>query len=114
MRLSSALTLSMASDAQFSIEIVAGLRERQRLIVLQVSPGTTVREAVEQSKILRYFPEFDREALRYGVWGVVVSPDRVVSDGERVEIYRPLIFEPREARRQLAAIGKTMRDGRSD
>ena len=101
----------MASEARITVEVVAGYRERQRLIELQVPPGSTVRQAIDASGILRYLPELEDDALSVGIWGVVVPPDRILRDGERVELYRPLRIEPREARRRLAAVGRTMRDG---
>ena len=91
------------------IEVVGGLPRRQVLVELELSCGATVADAIERSRILKRFPEIDRSDLQVGVWGKVVAPDRVLKDGDRVEVYRPLAMDPREARRQLALAGKTMR-----
>lgn len=92
-----------------SVEVVAGLPRRQLLVDLELSPDATVADAIERSRILKRFPEMDRDDVQFGVWGKVVAPDRVLKDGDRVEVYRPLAMDPREARRQLALAGKTMR-----
>jgi len=93
------------------VEITTGTPQRQRLLELEVEEGTTVDELIERSKILRYFPELNREVLTLGVWGKRVRGDRELFDGDRVELYRPLKIDPREVRRQLASLGRTMRDG---
>ena len=92
-----------------SVEVVAGLPRRQVLVELELAPGATVADAIERSRILRGFPEIERSDAQFGVWGKVVAPDRVLKDGDRVEVYRPLAMDPREARRQLTLAGKTMR-----
>lgn len=91
------------------IEVVAGVSERQLLLELDVPSGATVASAVQASKILKRLPQIDSEEIRFGVWGRVVEPEHPLKDGDRVEIYRPLALDPREARRQLALAGKTMR-----
>ena len=93
-----------------AVEIVAALPERQKLIELEVPAGSTVADVIAASKILRYFPELEEGELETGVWGRVVARDTEVKAGDRIELYRPLLIEPREARRQLALIGKTMSD----
>jgi hypothetical protein len=64
--------------------------------------GTTARQAVERSGILQRFPEIDLDQVNLGIFGQVVSPDAGLRDGDRVEIYRPLIAEPKQARRERA------------
>ena len=92
-----------------SVEVVAGLPRRQLLVELTLSRGATVADAIEQSRILKRFPDIDPAETTVGVWGKVVEPGRVLKDGDRVEVYRPLAMDPREARRKLALAGKTMR-----
>ena len=94
---------------RISVEVVAGVRDRQLLLELDIEDGATVAAAVEASKVLKRFPEIASEELQFGVWGRVVPPEHRLKDGDRVEIYRPLAMDPREARRQLALAGKTMR-----
>ena len=94
---------------QLSIEVVATTPERQVLLEMQVEEGATVADVIETSQILRRFPTLDTGSLKFGIWGRVVERDHPVCDGDRVEVYRPLAIDPREARRQRALLGKTMR-----
>ena len=109
MRLPSAPSRSTGAEV-LTVEIVAALPERQKLIELEVPSGSTVADVIAASKILRYFPELGDSELEAGVWGRVVSRDTAVKAGDRIELYRPLLIEPREARWQLAMVGKTMSD----
>jgi hypothetical protein len=85
-----------------SVEIAYALPETQLLIELEVVAGTTVGEAIENSGILQRFPQIDLSRQKIGIFGKVVEPDRVLSSGDRVEIYRPLIADPKDARRRRA------------
>lgn len=84
------------------VEIVYALRDRQVLLAFEVEGGTTARQAVERSGILQRFPEIDLARAGMGIFGRVVSPDTPLRDGDRVEIYRPLIADPKDARRTRA------------
>jgi putative ubiquitin-RnfH superfamily antitoxin RatB of RatAB toxin-antitoxin module len=84
------------------IEVAYALREEQVLLELKLPEGTTARQAVERSGILQRFPEIDLDQVNLGIFGQVVSPDAGLRDGDRVEIYRPLIAEPKQARRERA------------
>ena len=84
------------------IEVTYALREEQVLLELEMAEGTTARQAVERSGILRRFPDIDLAQAGLGIFGRVVSPDTPLRDGDRVEIYRPLIADPRQARRTRA------------
>lgn len=88
--------------------MVYALAERQALIAITVPSGATVGEAVEQSGIAEQFPEQDLSACTLGIWGRLAGSDQLLQDGDRIEIYRPLNIDPREARRKLAAEGKSM------
>jgi putative ubiquitin-RnfH superfamily antitoxin RatB of RatAB toxin-antitoxin module len=90
------------------IEVACATPARQTVLQVSVPPGTTARRAVNVSAIADDFPDLDIEACRLGVWGEVVPDDRRVVTGDRVEIYRPLAMDPRDARRQRAAAGQTM------
>ena len=94
--------------AALQIEVVFADTREQRLLSLSVANGTTVAEAIEQSGIQQHFPAVDLSALDVGVWGQPVERSRVLRDGDRVEIYRPLLMDPREARRKLAEHGEAM------
>jgi uncharacterized protein len=86
--------------AGLRVEVVYALALAQTFVRMTVAPGTTVREAVEKSGVLRGVPAAG--ALGYGIFGHRVSPDQPVSDGDRIEIYRPLRLDPRRARRARA------------
>lgn len=87
---------------EIEIEVVCALPARRRVVRLTVPAGTTLRQAVERSAIFRDFPELDPGRCRYGVYGQVRDPDTPLAAGERVEIYRPLPVDPRQARRRRA------------
>ena len=84
------------------VEIVYALRDRQVLLAFEVEGGTTARQAVERSGILQRFPEIDLARAGMGIFGRVVSPDTPLRDGDRVEIYRPLVADPKQARHARA------------
>lgn len=94
--------MANAEPGPFGVEIVYATVERQRLIALAVTPGATIAEAIEVSGILREFPEIDLRVNRVGIYGQLARLDDVVHAGDRVEIYRPLQADPKEARRQRA------------
>ncbi len=86
------------------VEVVFALPDRQVLEALEIEDGATVAEVIAKSGIEKRFPDVDLSALQVGVWGRLVDRGRIVRDGERVEIYRPLEVDPREARRLKAGI----------
>jgi uncharacterized protein len=93
----------MAESARaLSIEVVYALREDQALFALKTEPGTTVGQAIERSGILRRFPEIDLTRARVGIFGKSARLDTRLRDGDRVEIYRPLIADPKDSRRERA------------
>ncbi len=98
----------MAGQKTIEVEVVFALAERQELVALAIASGATVGEAIDQSGIAKRFPEQDLSACALGIWGRLADSDHVLQDGDRIEIYRPLLIDPREARRQLAAEGKSM------
>lgn len=90
------------------IELVYALPDRQALVPLKVEPGTTVQQAIDRSAIAERFPGDDLQRCAVGIWGHLVARGHTVRDGDRIEIYRELAIDPREARRRLARSGKTM------
>jgi putative ubiquitin-RnfH superfamily antitoxin RatB of RatAB toxin-antitoxin module len=86
------------------IEVAFALPDRQFLECIDVGEGATVADAIRQSGLARRFPEVDIEKLEAGVWGRPARRDRVLAEGDRVEVYRPLEMDPREARRLKAGI----------
>ncbi len=104
----------MADDEMLNIEVAYALPAHQVLLALRIRAGTTVREAVEQSGILESFPDIDLGSNQVGIFGKLTKLDHPLREGDRVEIYRPLIADPKEVRRLRAAKGKKMRKGEAD
>ena len=92
----------MASIEKIFIEVIYALPEEQELITLDVEQGTTAEQAVKLSGVLEKFPEIDLEKNKLGIFGKAVKADEVLRDKDRVEIYRPLIADPKESRRKRA------------
>jgi putative ubiquitin-RnfH superfamily antitoxin RatB of RatAB toxin-antitoxin module len=86
------------------VEVVFALPDEQVLEALEVEAGASVAQAIYLSGIERRFPEIDISALQVGIWGQPVDRSRVLREGDRVEIYRPLAIDPREARRLKAGV----------
>jgi len=84
------------------IEVTYATPEKQALIRIQVPSGCTVAAAIELSGIRKQFPDMEINPLALGVFSRKVTPDHVLRDGDRVEIYRPLIADPKEMRKQRA------------
>ena len=80
------------------IEIVYALPDRQTLLALSVDEGTTVDAAIAGSDLGRRHPELDWRRHRVGIFGRPVAFDHVLSDGDRIEIYRPLVADPKASR----------------
>ena len=100
-------------NRSIAIEVVYALADKQRLLRLSVPQGTTMREAVRLSGMQQHFPDADLGQAPLGIFGkAVLKPEeRVLEEGERVEIYRPLIADPKEVRKQRAAKAKAREEG---
>ena len=88
--------------ATIRIEIAYAIPEKQVILNLMVSPGTTVAEAIEQSSIRDEFPDMKKDPAGVGIFSRKVALDYVLREGDRIEIYRPLIADPKEVRRERA------------
>lgn len=94
------------------IEVIYARPERQELVTLELPEGSTVLQAVEASGLLQKYPDIEPGGRnKLGVFAKLVKSDAVLRDRDRVEIYRPLIADPKEVRRQKAAEGKIMKRG---
>ncbi len=82
------------------IEVVYALPEMQRAIEVPFVAGMTVGQALESSGILKEFPQIDQTTVKVGIFGRVCRLDRKLKAGDRVEIYRPLATDPKQARRR--------------
>ena len=94
-----------------NIQVVYALPDRQDMVNIKLSAGATLKTAVEVSGLMQKYPEIDLEAGRFGIFSRISKPDTALRDLDRVEIYRPLIADPKEVRRQRAAEGKVMKKG---
>ena len=93
----------MATDDLIDVEVAYAEPTRQVIVSLRVSADTTARDAVLQSGLLERFPRINLVSDALGVFGSRVDAFHVLSQGDRVEIYRPLVADPKEARRRRAA-----------
>lgn len=93
------------------VEIAYALPKQQIIVPINVEEGTTAEAAVLASGIIKKFPEIDLAVNKIGIFGKLSKPDTVLRHLDRVEIYRPLIADPKEVRRQRAAEGKVMKKG---
>ena len=93
------------AEALIDIEVAYANPEQQVIITLNLPEGATARQAISASGLLNRFPEIDKTDIKAGIFGSVCKPDQPLKQGDRVEIYRPLIHDPKEARRQRAAKG---------
>lgn len=87
------------------VEVAYALPHKQQLIAIEVEEGCTVFDAAQRSGIARHFPDLDLEQVDMGVFGRVVAKPREeqLQEGDRVEIYRPLLIDPKEVRKSRAA-----------
>jgi putative ubiquitin-RnfH superfamily antitoxin RatB of RatAB toxin-antitoxin module len=96
------------------IEVCYALPEKQELVSLRLPEGTTLQQALESSGLLEKYPDIDLKKNKFGIYAKLSKPDTVLRDRDRVEIYRPLIADPKEVRKQRAAEGKVMKKGAGD
>jgi len=101
----------MANAETIAVEVAHARPQEQVILRLELPVGSTLRQAVEQSGILERFPDIDPDSMKAGIFGKLKKPDQVLQAGDRVEIYRPLIADPKQVRKQRAAAGKQMKKG---
>lgn len=96
------------AEKTIAVEVAYALPHKQKIISLMVPEGTTVAQAARLSRMEDHFPELDLAASAMGIFGKGVPrpEERVLQAGERVEIYRALIADPKEVRKQRAARSK--------
>jgi len=85
------------------VEVVYAKPEQQVLVALKMPETATVEQAIKSSGLLARFPEIDLNACKVGIFAKICALDQVLKQGDRVEIYRPLLHDPKDARRQRAA-----------
>ncbi|WP_194437909.1 RnfH family protein [Vibrio fluminensis] len=97
--------MSIESD-MIHVEVVFALPHEQRVFTLVVNKAMTVEEIIAQSGVLELYPEIDLKENKVGVYSRNVRLDATVRDGDRIEIYRPLLADPKEIRRKRAEQAK--------
>ena len=93
---------------QIRIEVAYANPEKQSILVIDIEGSTSPREAIKLSGIKLEFPEIDLENAKIGIFGKLITDSYQLKHKDRIEIYRPLLADPKEVRRRLAAEGKTM------
>ena len=99
-------------EQQLHIEIVYGTPNKQELLSLPVIQGTTLEQAIIESGILDLFDDIDLSVNSVGVWNKMAKLTDEVNDLDRIEIYRPLLADPKEVRKRRAE--KAKEEGRAD
>ena len=92
----------MVEEKTMLVEVAYATVEQQVIIPIQVKPGTTLIEAIKVSGVLEQFPEIDLDSSKVGIFSKISKADTVLREKDRVEIYRPLIADPKESRRKRA------------
>jgi len=100
------------AEDKVQIEIVYGLPYKQELLTLVVAQNITVEQAINESGIKDMFEEIDLTVNKVGIWNRTVKLTEIVQDLDRIEIYRPLIADPKEVRKRRAEKAKL--EGRAD
>ena len=97
------------TDSRLSVDVCYALPDAQTLITVDLPAGATVREAILASGIVARHPDIDLPKQKVGVYGKIRPLDAALADHDRVEIYRPLIVDPKTARQRR--VEKSRRDG---
>ncbi|MCP4991528.1 MAG: RnfH family protein [Colwellia sp.] len=97
---------------KITIEVVYGVPHKQKILTLLVNQGTSVEQAIVDSGIIALFPEIDLSIAKVGIWNRAVKMSEVLDDLDRIEIYRPLIADPKDVRKRRAE--KAKQEGRAD
>lgn len=100
----------MSTDT-INVEVVYALPGQQTLLQVQLAEGATVGDAIRRSGVLEAFPDIDLARNKVGIFSKLVKLDESLRDKDRVEIYRPLIADPKEVRRKRAEEGKVTKKG---
>lgn len=94
-----------------NVEVAYALPHKQAILALAVPAGTSALEAARRSGIVEKFEGIDLDNAKLGIFGKPVSPEQALREGDRVEIYRPLIADPKEVRKARAARNREKRGG---
>ncbi|PSU12289.1 RnfH family protein [Photobacterium gaetbulicola] len=95
-----------SEETLIHVEVVYALPDVQKVIRVTVTPDMQVQQIIEQSGVLALYPEIDLKKNKVGIYSRNVKLDALVHDGDRIEIYRPLLADPKEIRRKRAEQAK--------
>lgn len=87
---------------KIKIEVAYAAPQDQRIFTVEIEVGSTIQAAIQRSGILAIYPEIDLTKQKVGIFSKSRQLSDLVNDDERIEIYRPLIIDPKEARRAKA------------
>ncbi len=105
----------METSSKIKIEVSYALPDEQEIVALNAELGITVMQAIQSSGLLEKYADIELiKQNKIGIFGKLIKPTQVLREGDRVEIYRPLIADPKEVRRRRAAQGKRMKKGGGD
>lgn len=93
----------MAIDKEIKVEVAYATPEKQQILTVFVLPGSTIETVIDRSGVLEIFPEIDLMKQKVGIFSQQKKLSDIAFDGDRIEIYRPLTIDPKEARRKRAA-----------
>lgn len=102
------------NSSEIMVEVAYALPDEQLIVPVKVKAGITAEQAIQSSGILSKYPEIDLAINKIGIFGKLSKLDMPLRHLDRVEIYRPLIADPKEVRKQRAADGKVMKKGGGD
>ena len=97
-----------------TVEVCYAQSANQALVNVKLPEGATLQQALEASGLLEKHPEIDLKKNKFGIFAKLSKLDAALRDKDRVEVYRPLIADPKEVRKQRAAEGKVMKKGAGD
>ncbi len=109
---STAFVDEATDTSKITIEVVYGVPHKQKILTLLVNQGTSVEQAIVNSGIIALFPEIDLSTAKVGIWNRAVKMSEVLDELDRIEIYRPLIADPKDVRKRRAE--KAKQEGRAD
>lgn len=104
----------MAEAEMINVEVCYAMAVKQDVVRVKLAAGANLEQALIASGLLAKYPEIDAKKNKFGIWNKLSKLDAALRDNDRVEIYRPLIADPKEVRKQRAAEGKVMKKGAGD
>lgn len=99
---------------EMTVEVAYALPQKQIILTVSLPQDASVEQAILRSGILEKFPEIDLAQTKVGIFSKLTKLDARLRDKDRVEIYRPLLADPKEVRRKRAEEGKVMKKGRGE